>query len=177
MCRCWKICQCPPKTPKCIGKIICPSTDWKCQWSTGNTHSFFFREGNKERWKRLIRFYNNNDNSFGKLINWESQSNCFTSCGLTPSLMRRAVKLTNSKLWNMDFLCVFVLIPIIRVLPRETVKMAPVIKRQHVTETPACENDFFSWEVRCYNFHKVLFGSPWRRTILIGWEIIIIIIY
>ncbi|KAK2872461.1 hypothetical protein Q8A67_022358 [Cirrhinus molitorella] len=44
--------------------------------------------------------------------------------------------------------------PLIRVLPRETVKMAPVIKRQHVTETPACENGFFYWEVHCDNFHK-----------------------
>lgn len=76
----------------------------------------------------------------------------------------------------MDFLCVFVLITIIRVLPRETVKMAPVIKRQHVTETPACENDLFYWDVHRYNFHKVLFGSPGRRTILIGWKIRIIII-
>lgn len=85
-------------------------------------------EENTETWKCLIRLHNNNDNSFQEFINWDSWSNCFSSCGLMPSLMPRTVKLTNNELCNMDFLCIFVLITIIRAWPRETVKMASVIK-------------------------------------------------
>lgn len=93
------------------------------------THMGFVPQREKrETWKCLIRLYNNNDNSFQEFINWDSWSNCFSSHGLMPSLMQRTVKLTNNELCNMDFLCVFVLITIIRAWPRETVKMASVIK-------------------------------------------------
>lgn len=60
--------------------------------------------GKRGAWQGLIRLCNSNNNVFIKLINWESRGNCYVSCRLTMLLMLKTVKLTNNKLWNMDFL-------------------------------------------------------------------------
>lgn len=72
-------------------------------YHTLNSVSFKGR-GRREAWQGLIRFCNSNNNIFIKLINWESRGNCYVCCRLTMLLMLTTVKLTNNKLWNMDFL-------------------------------------------------------------------------